>query len=104
MNVNKVMERYQVDVTSWENRKVPRDVLQVMIFVYLCREATGQGPAWSEIVRYMGWDVPRSQWKHKFKRMKRWGLVWRFDKANSTTIDKSVLPFVKAAAEEAKSK
>lgn len=102
--MNKVLEKHEVDVASWEERRVPRDVLQVMIFVYLYRQASGHGPAWSEIVRYMDWDIPRSEWKRKFKRMKRWGLVWRFDKANSTTIDKSVLHYVKAAAEEAKAK
>lgn len=93
-----------VDVAAWEERRVPKDVLQVMVFVYLIREATGKGPSWSQIVKYMGWNTPRNEWKRKLGRMRRWGLNWRYGQANSTYIDKSVKEFVKIAAREAKAK
>lgn len=87
------------DVTAWQEDRVPSDVRKVMIYVYDFRQSVGVGPAWSDIVDYMGWQhLPRDQWRKKFKRMRRWGLRWEMNVPGSTSISRAALPFVRSAS------
>lgn len=92
MNQTKRRE-YPVDIEAWQKHKVPRDVIQVMMFVYV-KNWEGQAPTWGEVARFMGWPGPRDSWGKRFKRMRRWGLRWTHNKERSLRIDKEVIPFL----------
>lgn len=78
---------------------MPHDVERVMIYVFHFRNTIGTGPAWAEIIDFMGWQhIPRDQWRKKFKRMRRWGLRWEMNQANSTSVSRAALPFVREKA------
>lgn len=87
------------DVKAWEEDRVPKDVLQVMCYVY-CRRREGPGPSWKEIALFMNWPNDRLLWRHKLKRMRRWGLRWVINKSGSTYISKAALPYVAAKCAE----
>lgn len=85
------------DVEAWKEGRVPSDVREVMCFVFVCRSLTHhEGPSWAEIIEHMNWEhLPRSVWRSKFKRMRRWGLRWELNKPGSTSISRAALPYVR---------
>jgi len=84
-----------VDVDAWERERVPREAVTLMIYVYSYRKKYGTGPSWKDIAGLMDWDhLTRKQWRTRMKRMRRWGLQWRFNVEGSTKIHKDVRPYV----------
>lgn len=82
-----------IDLDSWQSHRVPSDVMQALIFVYLHRKNKGS-VTWAEIASFMQWRCARSELRGKMKRLRRWGLRWELNKPGSTRVDKKVHPFI----------
>ena len=91
-----------VDVDAWERKRVPREAVTCLLYVHAYRKRTGTGPSWADIAHLMDWDhLDRRQWRIRMKRLRRWGLQWRFNVPGSTKVHKDVVPFVEAIVREA---
>lgn len=90
-----------VDLDAWREGRVPPDVKQCIIFIYLCSQAK-RGPSWAAIAQFMDWKCPRPEIRPKLKRMRRWGVRWDLNKPGSTRIDKRVWPFIEAELDKAR--
>ena len=92
-----------VDIESWEAGRVPNHVLQLMTFVYMSRATMRRGPSWLAVAQFMGWaDLPRSEWRSKMKKYRRWGLRWIPNVEHSTRVHRDVRPLLEKRIRESK--